>query len=181
MRRITHSVFPDAAVRTHGRRCESAAETRSPDMPAVNSVLVIGAGLAGSATAIRLAEAGVAVDLVEAKPDVAAIGSGITLQGNALRELRALGVWDRVRDAGYAFDVTGIRAPDPAGTVVAEIPDARTGGPDLPAVMGMPRPELPRILIGRPIEVAPKVRFGATPADLRQDGTGVDVAFADGS
>ena len=33
-------------------------------------------------------QAGVAVDLVEIKPDVAALGSGITLQGNALRELQ---------------------------------------------------------------------------------------------
>ena len=55
--------------------------------------------------------------------------------------------------AGYAFDVTGIRAPDPAGTVVAEIPDAKTGGPDLPAAMGMPRPELARILVDRATEV----------------------------
>ncbi|MEV6495111.1 FAD-dependent oxidoreductase [Actinoplanes sp. NPDC051633] len=150
-------------------------------MPAVNSVLVVGAGLAGSATAIRLAEAGVAVDLVEAKPDVAATGSGITLQGNALRELRALGVWDRARRAGYAFDVTGIRAPDPAGTVVAEIPDARTGGPDLPAVMGMPRPALARILLDRATEVGAKVRFATTPTGLHQDASGVDVTFGDGS
>ena len=150
-------------------------------MPAVNSVLVVGAGLAGTATAIRLAEAGVAVDLVEIKPDVAAVGSGITLQGNALRGLRALGVWEQVRDAGYAFDVTGIRAPDPAGTVLAEIPDARTGGPDLPAVMGMPRPVLARILVDRAAEVGVKVRFGTTHAELRQDDTGVDVTFADGS
>jgi len=150
-------------------------------MPAVNSVLVVGAGLAGTATAIRLAEAGVAVDLVEIKPDVAAIGSGITLQGNALRELRALGVWEQVRDAGYAFDVTGIRAPDPAGTVLAEVPDALTGGPDVPAVMGMPRPELARILVDRATEVGVKVRFGTTHAELRQDETGVDVTFADGT
>src|SRR3954465_5689221 len=102
-------------------------------MPAVNSVLVVGSGLAGTATAIHLAARGVAVDLVEIKPEVAALGSGITLQGNALRELKALGVWDEVWAAGYAFDVTGIRAPDPAGTVVAEIPDGTTGGPDLPA------------------------------------------------
>jgi 2-polyprenyl-6-methoxyphenol hydroxylase-like FAD-dependent oxidoreductase len=150
-------------------------------MPAVNSVLVVGSGLAGAATAIRLAEAGVAVDLVEIKPDVAAIGSGITLQGNALRELRALGVWEQVRAAGYAFDVTGIRAPDPAGTVVAEIPDARTGGPDLPAVMGMPRPELARILVDRAAELGVKVRFGTTHTALHQDDAGVDVPFADGS
>ena len=115
-------------------------------MPAVNSVLVVGAGLAGAGVAIHLATKGVAVDLIEIKPEITALGSGITLQGNALRELRSLGVWDQVQAAGYAFDVTGIRAPDPAGTVVAEIPDAKTGGPDLPAVMGMPRPELARIL-----------------------------------
>ena len=131
-------------------------------MPAVNSVLVVGSGLAGTATAIHLAARGVAVDLVEVKPDVAAIGSGITLQGNALRELRTLGVWEEVQAAGYAFDVTGIRAPDPAGSVVAEIPDARTGGPDLPAAMGMPRPELARILVDRATEVGVKVRCGTT-------------------
>jgi len=107
-------------------------------VPAVNSALVVGAGLAGAGVAIHLASQGVAVDLVEIKPEITALGSGITLQGNALRELRSLGVWEQVHAAGYAFDVTGIRAPDPNGTVVAEIPDAKTGGPDLPAVMGMP-------------------------------------------
>jgi 2-polyprenyl-6-methoxyphenol hydroxylase-like FAD-dependent oxidoreductase len=150
-------------------------------MPAVNTVLVVGSGLAGTATAIHLAAAGVAVDLVEIKPDVAAIGSGITLQGNALRELRSLGVWDQVQKAGYAFDTTGIRAPDPNGTVVAEVADARTGGPDLPAVMGMPRPELARILVDRATEVGVKVRFGTTFTELAQDDTGVDVTLSDGS
>jgi 2-polyprenyl-6-methoxyphenol hydroxylase-like FAD-dependent oxidoreductase len=150
-------------------------------MPAVNNVLVVGSGLAGTATAIHLARRGVAVDLVEIKPDVAALGSGITLQGNALRELTSLGVWDQVQAKGYAFDTTGIRAPDPAGSVIAEIADARTGGPDVPAVMGMPRPDLARILVDRATEVGVKVRFGTTFTQLGQDADGVDVAFADGS
>jgi 2-polyprenyl-6-methoxyphenol hydroxylase-like FAD-dependent oxidoreductase len=150
-------------------------------MPAVNNVLVVGSGLAGAAVAIHLAKAGVPVDLVEIKPDLATIGSGITLQGNALRELESLGVWDRVQAAGYAFDTTGIRAPDPNGTVVAEIADAKTGGPDLPAVMGMPRPELARILVDRATEVGVKVRFGTTFTELSQDDAGVDVTFSDGA
>src|SRR3954468_11291773 len=150
-------------------------------MPAVNNVLVVGSGLAGAATAIRLAEAGVAVDLVEIKPEATALGSGITLQGNALREVRTLGVWEQVQAAGYPFDTTGIRAPDPAGTVVAEIADAKTGGPDLPAAMGMPRPELARILVDRATEVGVKVRFGTTHTELAQDDDGVDVTFSDGS
>ena len=150
-------------------------------MPAVSSALVVGSGLAGAATAIHLAKAGVAVDLIEIKPDVAALGSGITLQGNALRELRSLGVWEQVLAAGYPFDTTGIRAPDPAGSVVAEVADAKTGGPDLPAVMGMPRPELARILADRATEVGVKVRFGTTFTELAQDDDGVDVTFSDHS
>jgi 2-polyprenyl-6-methoxyphenol hydroxylase-like FAD-dependent oxidoreductase len=150
-------------------------------MSAVDNVLVIGGGLAGASTAIHLAARGVAVELIEIKPDVTALGSGITLQGNALRELRSLGVWDQVQAAGYAFDVTGIRAPDPAGTVVAEIPDAKTGGPDLPAAMGMPRPELARILVDRATEIGVKARFETTFTELTQDDDGVDVTFSDGS
>jgi 2-polyprenyl-6-methoxyphenol hydroxylase-like FAD-dependent oxidoreductase len=150
-------------------------------MSAVDHVLVVGGGLSGAATAIHLAERGVAVELVEIKPDVAALGSGITLQGNALRELRSLGVWDQARAAGYPFDVTGIRAPDPFGSIVAEVPDAKTGGPDLPAAMGMPRPELARILVDRATEVGVKLRFGTTFTELGQDDSGVDVTFSDGS
>src|SRR3978361_822306 len=137
-------------------------------MPAVNSVLVVGSGLAGAATAIHLAARDVAVDLIEIKPDVAALGSGITLQGNALRELKALGVWNQVEAAGYAFDTTGIRAPDPHGSVVAESADAKTGGPDLRAVMGMPRTELARILADRATEVGVKLRLSTTFTELSQ-------------
>jgi 2-polyprenyl-6-methoxyphenol hydroxylase-like FAD-dependent oxidoreductase len=150
-------------------------------VPAVNSALVVGAGLAGTGVAIHLASRGVAVDLVEIKPEITALGSGITLQGNALRELRSLGVWEQVQAAGYTFDVTGFRAPDPAGTVLFEVPDAKTGGPDLPAAMGMPRPELAHILADRATEVGVKLRYGTTFTELVQDDAGVDVTFSDGS
>ncbi len=150
-------------------------------MPAVRSVLVIGAGAAGAATAILLAEQGVSVDLVDVKTDVGALGSGITLQGNALRVFRQLGVWDEIAEKGYAFDSLGIRAPDPNGTLVAEIPDARTGGHDLPATVGMYRPELARILVDRALEAGAKVRFNTAPTALSQDADGVEVGFVDGS
>ncbi|GIJ43720.1 FAD-dependent oxidoreductase [Virgisporangium aliadipatigenens] len=150
-------------------------------MPAVDSVLVSGGGAAGTATAVLLAEAGVSVDLVDIKPDASAVGSGITLQGNALRVLRRLGVWDEVLANGYAFDTLGLRAPDPNGTLIASLDDVRTGGPDLPATVGMPRPVLARILHARAAAAGAKIRFGTSPATLHQDGTGVDVTFADGS
>ncbi|WIX98881.1 FAD-dependent monooxygenase [Amycolatopsis mongoliensis] len=146
-------------------------------MTAVNTVLVVGAGLAGTGTAILLASGGVAVDLVESSAGAGTEGSGITLQGNALRVLRELGVWDAVRAEGYCFDSLGLRAPDAAGTLLAEIPDARTGGPDLPATLGIPRPTLARIFVDRAREAGAKVCFGLSVAGLAEG----EVTFSDGS
>ena len=150
-------------------------------MPAVRSALVIGAGASGLAAATFLAQGGVRVDLVETSPDITALGSGITLQGNALRVLKALGVWDRVTAEGYAFNTVGVRAPDPHGTLVAELADVRMGGPDLPASMGMYRPTLARILGEQAASAGVDLRFGVTAAGLSQDADGVDVRFGDGS
>ena len=150
-------------------------------MPAVSNVLVAGAGLAGTATAIALATTGVAVDLIDIKPEITAVGSGITMQGNGLRELRRLGVWDDVLAAGYSFNSLGLRAPDPAGTLLAEMPDARTGGPDLPATVGLPRPALARIMADRAVATGAKLRLGTCVSSLSQDDGGVDVVFSDGS
>ena len=150
-------------------------------MSAVQDVLVVGGGLAGAGVAIRLARAGVAVDLVEVKPDVHALGSGITLQGNALRELDGLGVWEDARERGYPFDVTGFRAPDPAGTEMFAVPDAKTGGPDYPAAMGMTRPDLAQLLHDKAAEVGVELRYATTTTDLAQDDDGVDVTLSDGS
>jgi 2-polyprenyl-6-methoxyphenol hydroxylase-like FAD-dependent oxidoreductase len=150
-------------------------------VPAVRNVLVVGGGTAGAAAAILLAEGGVSVDLVEIKPDAGAVGSGITLQGNALRVLRQLGVWDEVREHGYAFNSVGLRAPDPAGTLIAELDDIRTGGPDLPATLGMNRPELARTLLARATAVGAKIRYSTTVTSLVQDENGVGVTFADSS
>jgi len=149
-------------------------------MPAVSTVLVVGAGVAGTAAAVLLAEAGVAVDLVEVKPDVTALGSGITLQGNALRVMRRLGVWDTAREQGFSFDTVGFRAPDPAGTLVMEVPDARFGGAALPATMGMYRPDLARLLVDRATSLGVTVRYGTSVTVLEGDGDGVDVTFTDG-
>jgi 2-polyprenyl-6-methoxyphenol hydroxylase-like FAD-dependent oxidoreductase len=139
-------------------------------MSAVQNVGVVGAGAAGLATAILLAEAGADVVVYEAKPTLGALGSGITLQGNALRVLDRLGIWDEVRARSFSFDVTGIRAPGPEAPVIAEMPDNRMGGPGYPATAGMFRPDLAEIMLARALELGARVRFGArvttvTPAD----------------
>jgi len=147
-------------------------------MSAVQRVAIAGGGVAGTAAAILLAEAGVEVDVYEAKPTLDALGSGITLQGNALRVLRQLGVWGAVEANSYSFDVLGLRAPDAAATLIAEIPDQRMGGPDLPATVGMYRPDLARILIDRATAVGARVHFGATVSAFESDDDGVTVSVS---
>ena len=148
-------------------------------MPSVRNVLIVGGGAAGCAAAILFARDGAAVDVIEIKPEESALGSGITVQGNALRVLRQLGVWNEVAAAGYAFNTVGLRAPD--GTLLVEMEDVRTGGPDLPATVGMYRPALARILTEAAAAAGAKLRYGTTVRSLTRDADGVDVTLSDGT
>ncbi|MEW2077218.1 FAD-dependent oxidoreductase [Streptomyces sp. NPDC013433] len=144
------------------------------------TVLVVGGGAAGNAVTILLRRAGLTVDLVEAKDDWnATAGSGITLQGNALRVLRELGVQEQVEASGHGFGSVGITAPD--GTVLHVQDDLRTGGDDLPATVGMQRPRLQQILIDAVRASGATVRLGTTAEILDQDADGVSVRLSDGS
>ncbi|WP_030938169.1 FAD-dependent oxidoreductase [Streptomyces sp. NRRL S-646] len=148
--------------------------------PDARSVLVVGGGASGNAVTILLRRAGITVDLVEASPDWhASTGSGITLQGNALRVLRELGVWEQVSAAGFAFGSVGMTAPD--GTVLFVAEDIQTGGPDLPATLGMQRPRLQQILSDAVRASGATVHLGVTAESLEQDADGVSVRFSDGT
>ncbi|MBT2488624.1 FAD-dependent oxidoreductase [Streptomyces sp. ISL-96] len=151
----------------------------TPSTPSTpRTALVIGGGAAGNAVTVLLRRAGITVELIEAKDDWnATAGSGITLQGNALRVLRELGVWDRVKESGFSFGSVGIKAPD--GTVLHEQRDIRAGGDDLPATVGMQRPQLQRILIDAVRASGATVRLGTRAEFLEQDADGVNVRFSD--
>lgn len=150
-------------------------------MTAVSRVAIVGSGVAGTTAAILLAEGGVDVDVFEIKSDLSALGSGITLQGNALRVFDRLGVWEQVREAGYTFDVTQLRAPGPDAPIVAQISGAPTGGPDYPATAGMYRPELAQILADRATELGARIHYGVTVERFEQDAEGVEVTLSDGT
>ena len=144
-------------------------------MTAVQKVAIAGSGVAALATAIQLAKAGVEVDVFEAAPQLSLGGSGISLQGNALRVFDALGVWDDIREAGYVFQGLHLRAPGPGAPVVAQLPDVNSGGPDYPAAMGMPRAELARILFAAAEKAGARVTFGAKVTGIQQSDAGVEV------
>jgi salicylate hydroxylase len=65
--------------------------------------VVVGGGVAGSATALALRRIGVPVTIVEAYPDPAgSVGSFVSLAANGLRALDRLDCLDRVRARGFA-------------------------------------------------------------------------------
>ncbi|MDN4610043.1 FAD-dependent monooxygenase [Arthrobacter burdickii] len=153
-------------------------------MAAVQKVGIVGAGAAGLTAAILLADAGVEVEILERADAPQTLGSGITLQGNALRIFRRLGVWDQISAKGYPFSTVGLRAPDPAGTVLAVLDDIRTGGDDLPATLGMYRPELTSILRERALQSGAVITYGTSVTgvadDLSDIGGTVTVETSDG-
>jgi 2-polyprenyl-6-methoxyphenol hydroxylase-like FAD-dependent oxidoreductase len=134
-------------------------------MPGVRNVLIVGGGTVGNALAVLLRRASINVDLVEIDPGWSTLGSGITLQGNALRVLREVGVWDEVK-------ANIVARP-------AHLDEFKTGGPDLPGSCGMYRPKLQEILIGAVGRSGTRVRLGITVDELVQRDGAVDVLFSD--
>ncbi len=149
---------------------------------AVSKVLVVGGGITGSVLAIALAQRGVTVDLVEISPQWFGVGHGITIQGNALRMLRAVGVLDRVLAGAQPFDRMRLRRAD--GELIAELPTPRTGGADLPATAGALRSDLQDVLCDAVHAAGVTVRLGLSVERFEQTAGPagqVTAFFTDGS
>ena len=75
------------------------------------TALVAGAGLAGTATAMALARAGIDAALYEVSPTAADdIGAWLTLASNGMDALTTLGVADAVAEAGFATPRMALRS-----------------------------------------------------------------------
>jgi FAD-dependent urate hydroxylase len=88
-------------------------------MAARPRTVVVGAGVAGLATARALTRAGIPVTVIERRSAWRPEGTGIFLLGNATRALRALGLHARV--AATAAPIRRQRLCDPHGRTVSEV------------------------------------------------------------
>jgi len=68
-------------------------------------IVVVGAGMAGLATAVALQRRGLDVTVFEERADMSN-GAGISIWPNALAALGAIGLGDAVREAGGRVTVT---------------------------------------------------------------------------
>jgi len=148
-------------------------------MASASKVLIVGGGLSGTAAALSLQRAGIEVDLVEREAVWRAMGTGITLMGPALRALQQLGVLDEcLREGGGTSEMSFF---DVDGNLLQQLELHGLLGPDYPAVGGMMRPALHRILAEAAAEAGVAVRTGVSVTSLEQRPDGADVAFTDGS
>jgi 2-polyprenyl-6-methoxyphenol hydroxylase-like FAD-dependent oxidoreductase len=146
---------------------------------AVSKVLVVGGGITGSVLSLALARRGVSVDLVEISPQWFGVGHGITVQGNALKALREVGVLDRVLEKAVPFNHMRLRQAD--GSLIVELATPHTGGDDLPSTTGALRSDLQDALCDAVYAAGVQVRLGLSVETFEQSPDHVDVVFTDGS
>jgi 2-polyprenyl-6-methoxyphenol hydroxylase-like FAD-dependent oxidoreductase len=89
-------------------------------------VLVIGGGIGGLTSALSLAAAGIEVEVFEKTPTIQAVGVGINLQPNAVRELTELGLGDELR--AVAIETSTLTYYNRFGQIIWSEPRGRTAG-----------------------------------------------------
>lgn len=148
----------------------------------VQTVLVVGAGLAGLSAAISLAKIGKNVTVIERAQEFA-YGASITIVNRGPDALAELGVLDECIAAGHV----GRRASlydhffDEAGTP-REVPPMPIRDDDgLPTYLLIYRPYLARILVERAQREGVEIRRGVAVTGLTDHGDRVTVECGDGS
>lgn len=145
------------------------------------TVLVVGGGIGGLATAIALRLKDFEVVVVEKQADLhsSVFGVGIIQPMNALRALEVIGCADACIAVGYPAAGWG-RMLDVDGNFVRDMPGALIEGSTLPPMNGLTRPQLHQILTDRAIEVGVAIRYSTAFTGLVHGGDDVLVSFGDG-
>ena len=145
----------------------------------VNKVLVIGGGVTGSVAAIRLAQKGVKVTLIDTVPEWYGVGHGLTAQGNLLKVMRDIGALDRIMEHAMGFNEVKINHAD--GHTLTTLQTPRTGGEDLPATAGVLRSDLQTVLVDMIHELGIDVRLSTEMDSFVNLEDCVDVTFNNGT
>jgi 2-polyprenyl-6-methoxyphenol hydroxylase-like FAD-dependent oxidoreductase len=147
-------------------------------MAAVQKVLIVGAGMAGMTLGVALKRAGIGCEIAEIRPALTEPGTGISLQGPALRALQAIGAMEHCVERGFGY--SHFKTCDAAGNVTGTVDLPRLLGPDHPATVGILRQAVHEVLANELTRLGVPIRLGTTVAELMQDGDGVDVTFSTG-
>jgi 2-polyprenyl-6-methoxyphenol hydroxylase-like FAD-dependent oxidoreductase len=145
-------------------------------MAEVETILVVGGGIAGLMLARALHRDGFTVELVERSTEWRAEGGGIGVQPNGMRMLRALGLDKAVEQAGARLRRWCFC--DVAGEILSEN-DLETLWSGVGPCIGIERTRLQQVLVSG---IAGSLqRLGTSIRSLTQHRDGVSVVFSDSS
>jgi salicylate hydroxylase len=141
-------------------------------------VAVVGAGVGGLTAAIALRATGGEVEVFDQVRELSEIGAGVSLGGNGMRVLDALGLGRVARESSAALQRITFHHWR-SGEIMYEHPlgdwyDEQFGGPFL----GIHRADFHRLLLDA-FDGSP--RLGRRCVEVRVSAGGVELAFADGS
>ena len=138
------------------------------------TVAIVGAGVAGAAAAIRLAERGVAVTLYEAVAEPKPIGAGLLLQPTGQRVLAAMGLLNEALALGVRVD--RLYGDTPSGRAVLDM-SYRRYDPEAYG-LGLQRGALMGLLWGRVRALGVPWHCGVAVEGFEQDAGGVTLRLA---
>lgn len=151
---------------------------KSKAISTIGNALIVGGGVGGMAAAICLSQRGVKVDLIDLDPDWRVYGAGITITGITLRAYRHLGMVEDIAEHGAVFPGSAVFLFNGQYLRDLDEPVLEEG---LPATGGIMRPVLHELMQDRVRASGTSVRLGVTVTALENTGSGVDVAFSDGT
>lgn len=144
--------------------------------PSPNAI-VIGAGIAGLASAIALVRAGFVVRVLDRTPELAPIGAALSIWANAVDALDQLGVGSALRDHGTRIDTTAVFTRD-GRPIIGPRQERDSPYPGARAYM-VTRSALQSLLLAA-IDPA-CLTLGVAMAGVAQDDDGVSVQLENGT
>lgn len=176
---LTERSSPPALVRARFFVDTSVASAEGGELvAAIQSALIVGAGMAGMTLGLALKRNGIDCEIVEIRSELTEPGTGISLQGPALRALRQVGVLEACIARGFAQSF--FKACDAEGNVTATVELPRLLGPDYPATIGIMRHVVQETLAAELGRLGVPIRLATTVSALVQNDEGVSVVFNDG-
>jgi salicylate hydroxylase len=142
---------------------------------------VVGGGIGGLVLALALRERGIGFELYEQAGELREVGAAVALSANGTRELRRLGLGERVESVSVVPSALVIRRGD-TGEVIADHPMGRDGSYE--AAFGAPYYGVHRVaLLGALADRVGRegLNLGRRCVGVDERGSGVELRFSDGS
>jgi 2-polyprenyl-6-methoxyphenol hydroxylase-like FAD-dependent oxidoreductase len=144
------------------------------------NILIAGGGIAGCCAAIALSQRGHRVQIIEKQEVWRFKSSGIFVYANGLVSLDTLGLLDPILRAGFTVPGGQNTYFDQSGNAIVETLYPTAGNGRIPAVLGIKRAEMHRVMADRVEELGVPVHLGQSVAAISEASGFVDVTFLDG-